>query len=74
MSQEKTCKMCKEEWPADSEFFFRDKNYKDGFSLYCKACYHDMPSRIRKTAMRNGGAPIRSDWEKLFPELWERSA
>jgi len=74
MSEEKICKMCKEEWPADAQFFFRDKNYKDGFSLYCKACFHDMPSGKRKAERRGGQRPLYSDWEQLFPEYQERRA
>ena len=35
---EKRCSKCHEYWPADSEFFMRRKDSKDGLDGYCKAC------------------------------------
>lgn len=33
------CSRCRDYWPADSEFFFTDKNDADGLGCWCKACY-----------------------------------
>lgn len=34
----KTCIKCKETKALTSEFWHRNKNYKDGFAVYCKVC------------------------------------
>ncbi len=34
----KKCTKCKQEFPATTEFFHRDKSLKDGFVSSCKAC------------------------------------
>lgn len=36
---EKLCHDCQEWWPADTEFFYKDKANSDGFMCYCKDCY-----------------------------------
>lgn len=37
--QDKTCGTCKEDWPADLEFFYSG-GAKDGLMGECKACYN----------------------------------
>lgn len=45
---EKTCTKCKEQLPADREFFYGDRGEKDGLRSICKACYHELPSIQRR--------------------------
>ena len=45
---EKTCSTCREAWPADVEFFFRDKRSADGLRRVCKACYYELPSVLNR--------------------------
>lgn len=35
----KRCCRCRDYWPADSEFYYANKNMPDGLSGFCKACY-----------------------------------
>lgn len=47
---EKTSAKCKEQMPADHEFFYGHRREKDGLRSICKACHHDLPSVLcRKT-------------------------
>lgn len=41
----KHCSRCKEDWPADAEFFYADSTSKDGLFYCCKACH----AQLRKT-------------------------
>jgi len=36
---EKPCGACHEWWPADTEFYFGERNAPDGLSSACRACY-----------------------------------
>lgn len=45
---EKTCSTCREAFPADAEFFFRDKRSADGLRSVCKACYYGLPSVMNR--------------------------
>lgn len=45
---EKTCGTCREAFPADAEFFFRDKRSADGLRSVCKACYYGLPSVMNR--------------------------
>lgn len=45
---EKLCSSCDEGWPADEEFFFREKRQADGLSRVCKACYNERPSMLKR--------------------------
>jgi len=38
---EKRCRGCNEYWPADTEFFYRDRGGGDGLQSYCKACQNE---------------------------------
>lgn len=62
---EKLCACCKEWWPADTEFFFRNNRTKDGLGYSCKACFFESPTyRSRKACTATG--PMYSPWERLF--------
>jgi hypothetical protein len=37
---EKRCSICREYWPADTEFFYQSTS-TDGLHTYCKACYYE---------------------------------
>ena len=39
---EKLCRRCNEWWPADTEFFTRDRYGAGGLFYCCRACYRDM--------------------------------
>lgn len=67
----KFCKRCNEDWPADKEFFFKDASCRDGLSPYCRACFSEMPSMIRKAEQRTRPTRMSSPWEVLFPEYKE---
>lgn len=45
---QKTCGKCQEQYPADQEFFFRDKRSADGLRSICKACYYELPSVLNR--------------------------
>ena len=38
---ERKCTCCLDEWPLDSEFWFKDGKNKEGFSTQCKACLQE---------------------------------
>lgn len=42
------CCKCGEFYPADTEFFYAQKNTKYGIHSWCKACYEQQPSVIAK--------------------------
>jgi hypothetical protein len=44
----KTCKHCKETYPATSEYFRRDATKPDGWSFYCKTCAKNMQRPANK--------------------------
>lgn len=55
--EEKLCESCDETWPADSQFWFKDKSRPDGLSYCCKACYYENvrpPDYRRKTPVEVG--------------------
>ena len=45
---EKQCLRCKEFWPPDPEFFYRDKDSYDGWQSWCKACSAEFNKQYRK--------------------------
>lgn len=40
------CSKCKEFYPADTEFFYKQSRDKWGLHSWCKACYEEQPSVI----------------------------
>jgi hypothetical protein len=64
---ERICTKCGESWPADTEFFYIDKNKAGGLSNICKACFEDMPS-VRAKRARTSRLPMPSSWERLFSD------
>lgn len=54
--QEKYCSSCQESYPADTEFFYRDRRGRDGLRSTCKACYSELPSvKKRQKETDHGG-------------------
>ncbi|MFP3343347.1 hypothetical protein R0J87_12635 [Halomonas sp. SIMBA_159] len=51
---DKFCSGCQEYYPADTEFFYRDRREADGLRSKCKACYSELPSVQKRQA--KGGA------------------
>jgi hypothetical protein len=48
--KEKQCARCKEDWPADEEFYYR---LKDGrLHSYCRACVTERCRELRAGAVR----------------------
>lgn len=47
---EKFCPRCGESWPADTEFFFANRQHPDGLWNYCKACFYEQtrPNAVRR--------------------------
>ena len=59
----KQCPICKEWWPADTEFFYKASDRKDGLHSYCRACF------LEKRWPNGRGAfqkPKYSPWEILL--------
>lgn len=50
---EMQCRKCKEWWPADHEFYHKDKRAAYGLSPVCKACYAEYPSQQRRREKDN---------------------
>jgi hypothetical protein len=48
--EEKLCSGCQESYPADAEFFYRDRRAKDGLRGVCKGCYSELPSVQKRQA------------------------
>lgn len=46
---EKLCTKCSEWWPADSEFWYSDRNGVLGLNYCCKACYAENDKRRGRT-------------------------
>lgn len=46
---EKRCVRCNEWLPADKDFFYMDKNKKDGLRSVCRACYWETPSVAKRS-------------------------
>lgn len=42
------CSCCKKYYPADLEFFYKEKKSKWGLHSWCKACYEENPKQIAK--------------------------
>ncbi len=38
---EKLCNTCGEYWPADTEFFYKDKHATTGLNAHCIPCYQE---------------------------------
>ena len=52
---EKRCPRCREYWPADSEFFYRNGSEGDGLYRWCKACFREwFGARRLAMAQRQG--------------------
>jgi len=49
MSPFKTCNKCNKILPLNSEFYYRDKTMKDGFSCRCKSCINEYKKQYCKT-------------------------
>jgi hypothetical protein len=62
MSTEKLCFICREHWPADTEFFNKKSAAADGLDSSCKACRREARAKTESAPP----LPIRSDWESLF--------
>jgi hypothetical protein len=44
---EKRCTVCRDYWPADSEFFYAGRSESDGLHSHCKACYIELRNGAR---------------------------
>lgn len=44
----KQCTKCKKEYPLNEHFFNINKDYKDGFSYYCKKCQQEINRKYYK--------------------------
>ena len=53
---EKFCGTCREWWPADTEFFFRDRGSPSGLYTSCKACGadHQRATEARRKLKQQG--------------------
>jgi hypothetical protein len=51
---DKFCPGCQEFYPADTDFFYRDRRESDRLRSRCKACYSELPSVQKRQAA--GGA------------------
>ena len=53
--EEKVCVSCQESYPADTEFFYRDRRQPDGLRSTCKGCYSELPSVQKRMKERPHG-------------------
>lgn len=60
----KWCPVCKEYWPADTEFFYQAKLRADGLHSYCIACH--VEKRWPGGKARQKQTNIYSSWEYLL--------
>ncbi|KMK51487.1 hypothetical protein RO21_06115 [[Actinobacillus] muris] len=42
------CSKCRDFYPADTEFFYKQSRDKWGLHSWCKACYVEQPSAIAR--------------------------
>lgn len=54
------CQKCREDLPADGEFFFRDKNGPGGWRKICKACYSETPCIVARNLQRDAAKRARA--------------
>ena len=48
----KTCSRCKEQKPAISQYFYKEKRNKDGFQYQCKACKRKIDNSYRTISQK----------------------
>lgn len=66
---EKTCTKCQEQWPADTEFFHRERRNADGLTGECIACKASYDSyRIAGRFSKRNGSLTR-ELQSLFTQL-----
>lgn len=71
--QYKLCTHCKQEFPATSEHFYRDKKQPSGYACWCKTCYADSAgAKSRRIIKRceDGFRECRT-CKQIFPETSE---
>lgn len=66
---EKTCNKCHEQWPADTEFFYREPSNRDGLRLECIACKasYDSCRKAGRFSKRNGS--LTQELQSVFTKL-----
>lgn len=67
--EEKTCTHCNESWPADSEFFLRVPDNKDGLSGKCRACRAGYDRCRNGTASRHKAGQLTQNLCGVFSAL-----
>ncbi len=55
LGREKHCAICKEWWPADSEFY--NRNNRNGLNYCCKACTTEVQREKRAERRAAAAAP-----------------
>lgn len=73
-----TCRACRQDLPATSEFFYRSARYRSGFLNLCKACYAQHPCiqarrKVQRAAANESAPIVVEDWQAL-EELQRRAA
>ena len=58
----KICRRCDKEYPSTSEYFYKNKQCKDGLHPYCKNC----KSKIHKDYMSD--PVVKKEWAKYVVE------
>lgn len=66
---EKTCTRCLEQWPADTEFFYREPRNTDGLTGECIACKasYDSCRNAGRFSKRNGS--LTRELQSIFTQL-----
>lgn len=66
---EKTCSKCHEQWPADTEFFYREPGNRDGLRDECIACKanYDRCRKAGQFSKRSGS--VTQELQSVFTQL-----
>lgn len=68
-SLEKTCTKCQEQWPADTEFFHRERRNADGLTGECIACKASYDSCRSAGRFSKSNGALTRELQSVFTQL-----
>lgn len=66
---EKICSKCHEQWPADTEFFYREPRNTDGLTGECIACKATYDWHRNKGRFAKRAGALTYDLQSVFTQL-----
>ena len=66
---EKTCSKCHEQWPADTEFFYREPGNRDGLRDECIACKSSYDSCRNAGRFSKSNGALTLELQSVFTNL-----